>query len=187
MTEIHELTALELAAAVRAGETSPTEILEHTLARVERLDPQIGAFVAVTPELAREQATAAERGSAADSAADKDDDGRALLGVPCPIKDLNSVAGVPIRAGSAVFEDVVAPVDDGIVTLLRDAGTLMIGKTNTPEFGLPPYTEPDIAPPARTPWDPRRSAGGSSGGAAAAVAAGIVPIAQGSDGGGSIR
>lgn len=181
MTEIHELSALELARAVRTGEVSPSEVVDHTLRRAEELDPQLGAFVRMTPELAREEAAAVERALS---------DGDAELpfaGVPCPIKDLTMVAGVPVQYGSAAFGEVVAPVDDGVVTLLRNAGTLMVGKTNTPELGLPAYTEPDIAPPARTPWDLDRSAGGSSGGAAAAVAAGIVPIAQGSDGGGSLR
>ncbi|NEE00902.1 amidase [Phytoactinopolyspora halotolerans] len=185
MTEIHELTALELAAAVHSGETSPSDVVEHTLKRIERLDARVGAFVTVTPELAREQAAAAERTLAERRGAGGDLP--PLLGVPCPIKDLNSVAGVPMRAGSAAFDEVVAPLDDGVVTLLRNAGTMMVGKTNTPEFGLPAYTEPDVAPPARTPWDPRRSAGGSSGGAAAAVASGMVPLAHASDGGGSIR
>ena len=185
MTDIHDFTALELAAAIRRREVSPVEVLDHTLERLARLDPVVGAFVTVTPELAREQAMAVAdelaRAAAADVAPPP------LAGVPCPIKDLTMVAGVPMRAGSAAFADVVAPVDDGVVTLLGRAGTLMVGKTNTPEFGLPPYTEPDIAPPARTPWDVSRTAGGSSGGAAAAVAAGIVPVAHGSDGGGSIR
>ncbi|WP_166348489.1 amidase [Phytoactinopolyspora limicola] len=191
MSEIPELTALELVAAYRAGETSPTEVLDATLRRAERLGPQVGAFVALAPELAWEQAIAAERALAGRAV-----DGERgielapdapLLGVPCPIKDLTMVAGVPVRVGSAALGDTIASVDDGVVRLLHDAGTLMVGKTNTPEIGLPAYTEPDIAPPARTPWDLRRSAGGSSGGAAAAVAAGIVPIAHGSDGGGSIR
>jgi amidase len=92
-----------------------------------------------------------------------------------------------MAAGSAALRGFVPPVDDGVVTLLRDAGTVMVGKTNTPELGLPPYTEPDIAPPARTPWDLTRSAGGSSGGPAAAVASRIVPVAHGNDGGGSLR
>lgn len=198
MTEIHELTALQLADAVRRRNVSPVEVVDHTLERAERLGEQVGAFVRLTPELAREQARAAERtlldlsGPAAAPSQVGELSGlttRAggLLGVPCPIKDLNMVAGVPISAGSAALEGTVATVDDGIVTLLREAGTLMVGKTTTPEFGLPCYTEPDIAPPARTPWDLSRSAGGSSGGAAAAVAAGIVPVAQGSDGGGSLR
>ncbi|WP_026875236.1 amidase [Jiangella gansuensis] len=184
MTEIHDLTALELAVAVRTREVSPSEVAEHTLERAERLGPSIGAFVTMTPDLAREQAAEAEE---ALRQARSDDQLPPFLGVPCPIKDLAMVAGVPFRAGSAAFGDMVAPTDDGVVTLLSQAGTLMVGKTNTPEFGLPPYTEPDAMPPARTPWDTGRSAGGSSGGAGAAVAAGIVPVAHASDGGGSIR
>ncbi len=181
MTDLHELTALELASAVRTGDVSPTELLDHTLQRAERLGPRVGAFVEVTADLAREQADEAERRLRGGG------DLPPFLGVPCPVKDLTMVAGVPCRMGSAARTDVIAPVDDGVVTLLQEAGTLMVGKTSTPEFGLPPYTEPDIAPPSRTPWDLARSAGGSSGGAAAAVAAGIVPVAHGSDGGGSIR
>lgn len=181
MSELHQLTARELVRAIRSGEASPTEVVDHALERAERIGPKIGAFVTLTADLARNQAREAERLLAAG------DDVPPLLGVPCPIKDLNQVAGVPIRRGSAAIPADPAPVDDGIVTLLRNAGTIMIGKTNTPEFGLPPYTEPDIGPPARTPWDLTRSAGGSSGGAAACVAAGIAPIAHASDGGGSIR
>lgn len=181
MTEIHDLTARRLATAIRDRELSPVEVVDHTIERAERLGPQVGAFVTLTPDLARAQAAAVEDALLSDA------DLPPFAGVPCPIKDLAMVAGVPFRAGSAALADVVAPVDDGVVTLLHDAGTIMVGKTNTPEFGLPPYTEPDIAPPARTPWDLRRSAGGSSGGAAAAVAAGIVPVAHASDGGGSIR
>ena len=110
-----------------------------------------------------------------------------LHGVPIAIKDLNPVAGQPLTLGSKAFEDTVAPVDDFVVALLRQAGTISLGKTNTPEFGLACYTEPDVAAAARTPWDTTRGAGGSSGGAAAAVAAGLVPFAQASDGGGSVR
>lgn len=186
VTEIHELTALELAAAIRSGEVSPVEVADHTIDRAERLGPLVGAFSTLTPELAREQAQAAQT-SLHQAGAGAQAELPPLLGVPCPIKDLAMVAGVPFGAGSAALSEFVAPVDDGVVTLLREAGTLMVGKTATPEFGLPPYTEPDTGPPARTPWDLSRSAGGSSGGAAAAVAAGIVPIAHGSDGGGSIR
>ena len=181
MTEIHELSALELASAIRVREVSPTDVLDHTLERADRLGSQVGAFVTLTPDLARDQAHAVEKAILGG--------GRppSLAGVPCPVKDLAMVAGIPFTAGSAALANMVAPVDDGVVSLLRDAGTLMIGKTNTPEFGLPCYTEPDIAPPARSPWDLSRSAGGSSGGAAAAVAAHIVPVAHASDGGGSIR
>jgi amidase len=181
VTAIHELTALELATAIREREVSPTDVLDHTLERADRLGPQVGAFVTVTPDLAREQARAVEKAILGGGELPP------FAGVPCPVKDLTMVAGLPFTAGSAALAGTIASVDDGVVSLLREAGTLMIGKTNTPEFGLPCYTEPDIAPAARSPWDLSRSAGGSSGGAAAAVAAQIVPVAHGSDGGGSIR
>ena len=107
--------------------------------------------------------------------------------MPTAIKDLNNTAGVRTTFGSRVMADFVPTVDDAVVTALAAAGTISLGKTNTPEFGYPCYTDNDIAGPARCPWDPSRSAGGSSGGAAVAVASGMVPFAQGSDGGGSIR
>jgi amidase len=184
MGELHDLTALEAAAAVRRRDVSPVELVEHALDRVARLDDQVGAFVTVTADAAREQARQAEHDLLA-----ADDPTRLppLLGVPTAIKDLNLTKGVPTKLGSVLFTDFVPEIDDYIVELLRAAGTISVGKTATPEFGLPCYTETDIGPPARTPWDPTRLAGGSSGGAAAAVAAGLIPIAQGSDGGGSIR
>lgn len=184
MAELHDLTALELAAAIRDRETSPSDVVRHTLERAERLGPQVGAFVTLTADRALAQARDAETllRTTTDAGALPP-----LLGVPCPIKDLNAVAGVPMSAGSRALDGYVPEHDDGIVTLLERAGTIMLGKTTTPELGLPCYTEPDGLPPARTPWDLGRSAGGSSGGAAAAVAARIVPVAQGSDGGGSIR
>ncbi len=107
--------------------------------------------------------------------------------MPTAIKDLNNTAGVRTTFGSTVMADFVPAVDDAVVTKLAAAGTISLGKTNTPEFGFPCYTDNDLAGPARCPWDPTRLAGGSSGGAAVAVAAGYVPFAQGSDGGGSIR
>jgi amidase len=187
VADIHDLTALEQAAAIRSGELSPVDITEHYLARIDRLNPQIGAFYTVTADLARQQATAAEK-LAVDARAAGDPSGvPALNGVPIPIKDLNMVAGVRMTLGSAIFAENVATEDDYVVAELRKAGIVITGKTATPEFGLPCYTETRIGPPARTPWDLTRSAGGSSGGAAAAVAAGLAPAAQGSDGGGSIR
>ncbi len=110
-----------------------------------------------------------------------------LYGVPTAIKDLNLTAGVRTTFGSAAYADFVPDTSDGVTVSIEGAGMVSLGKTNTPEFGSPCYTEPDVAPPAVTPWDRTRMAGGSSGGAAAAVAAGLVPVAQGSDGGGSIR
>ncbi|TKJ33938.1 amidase [Blastococcus sp. CCUG 61487] len=181
MTQLHDLTALEQAAAVRRGEVSPTELVDHALRRIEAHDAGLGAFVTVTPERALDAAAAAERRLR--------DGGEQppLLGVPTAIKDLNSTAGVRTTFGSRVTADHVPEVDDGVVTRLAAAGTISLGKTNTPEFGYPCYTDNDLVGPARCPWDPSLLAGGSSGGAAVAVAAGFVPFAQGSDGGGSIR
>jgi amidase len=180
-TQLHDLTALEQAAAVRAREVSPTELVEHFLARIEALDAGIGAFITVTADQARAEA------ARADQAVVDGTDLPSLHGVPTAIKDLNNTAGVRTTFGSAVLADFVPDVDDAVVTALRDAGTISLGKTNTPEFGFPCYTDNDIVGPARCPWDPALLAGGSSGGAAAAVAAGLLPFAQGSDGGGSIR
>ena len=107
--------------------------------------------------------------------------------MPTAIKDLNLTAGVPTSFGSPAYADFVPPVSDEVVLRIERAGLVSLGKTSTPEFGSPCYTEPDGLPPAVTPWDTTRMAGGSSGGSAAAVAGGLVPLAQGSDGGGSIR
>ncbi|MGW3241657.1 amidase [Streptomyces sp. NPDC001070] len=181
MSAPHELTMLEQAAAIRRGELSPVELTAHYLDRIARLDPAVGAYLTVTPERALEDARRAERVLAAGG------EPPPLLGVPVPVKDLTPVAGVRFTSGSAVFADRVADGDAYLVRLLRDAGTVLTGKTNTPEFGLPAYTEGAAGPPARTPHDLARGAGGSSGGAAAAVAAGLAAAAHGSDGGGSIR
>ncbi|MGI5250382.1 amidase [Actinacidiphila glaucinigra] len=181
MSAPHELTMLEQAAAVRAGELSPVELTAHYLDRIERIDPALGAYLTVTPECALEDARRAERVLKEGGPLPP------LLGVPVPVKDLTPVAGVRFTSGSAVFADRVADRDAYLVRLLRDAGTVLTGKTNTPEFGLPAYTEGAAGPPARTPYDLARGAGGSSGGAAAAVAAGLAAAAHGSDGGGSIR
>jgi amidase len=179
MAELHDLTALEQGRAVRAGEVSPRELVEHYLARVERLSAAVGAFVTVTGDLARRRAALAEAGVG--------DASSPLYGVPTAFKDLNMTAGVVTEMGSATMAGYVPQVSDEVVLRIEAAGMVSLGKTTTPEFGSPCYTEPDNAPPARTPWDLTRMAGGSSGGAAAAVAAGLVPVAQGSDGGGSIR
>jgi amidase len=181
VSELHDLTALEQAAALRAGEVSSLELTDHYLARIDKLSDSVGAFITVTADLAREQARRL------DDEAWHGQWRSPLHGVPVPVKDLNLTAGVRTTFGSTVFADSVPDVDDHVVTLLRDAGTVLLGKTNTPEFGLPCYTENGIAPPARTPWDLDRMAGGSSGGAAAAVAAGLAPVAHGNDGGGSVR
>ena len=177
MADLHELTALETAAAVRGGEVSVVEVTTHALDRAEALGPALGAFAVVTRDRALARAAELDRSRPA----------TALAGVPTAIKDLAATAGVPTARGSVVHAGHVPAVDDDAVGLLAAAGTVSIGKTAVPEFGLPCYTEPAGAPPAVTPWDRARSAGGSSGGAAAAVAARIVPVAHGSDGGGSLR
>jgi amidase len=183
MTQLHDLTALEQGTAIRRRDVSPTELVEHYLSRIDRLSETVGAFVTVSDELARKQATLAEA-RLADLAPD---DVPLLFGVPTAIKDLNQTAGVRTTFGSATMADCVPDVSDEVVERIEAAGMISLGKTSTPEFGSPCYTEPDVAPPARTPFDLDKMAGGSSGGAGAAVAAGLVPVAQGSDGGGSIR
>jgi len=187
VTQPHELSALEQAAAIRERALSPVELVEHYLARIVTIDrPEdtsagLGAFFTVTTVQARGQAAEAERAVLAD------EDRGVLHGVPTAIKDLNLTAAVPTTFGSATMRDFVPDINDVVVDKLRAAGTISLGKTATPEFGFACYTEPAFAGPARNPWDIQRLSGGSSGGAAAAVAAGLVPIALGSDGGGSIR
>ena len=175
MADLHELSALDQAALVRRGEVSAPELVRHHLERVERLGPRVGAFVTVTADRALAAAQHLPAGAGP------------LRGVPTAIKDLVPTAGVRTTFGSVVFADHVPDTDAHVVSLLRAAGTVSLGKTNTPELGLPNYTEPEVAPAARSPWDPTRTACGSSGGAAAAVAAGLVPVAHGNDGGGSVR
>ncbi len=181
--ELHDLTALEQAAAIRRGRTSAEELTRHYLARSHRCNDEFGAFTILVDDRAIGQARAADE-AVADATGDADLP--VLHGVVVPVKDLNATAGVRTRFGSPVV-DIVPDFDDDVVTALRAGNTVMTGKTTTPEFGLPAYTESDVGPYARTPWDRTRGAGGSSGGAAVAVAAGLAPVAQGSDGGGSIR
>jgi amidase len=173
VSELHDLSALEQGAAIKAGQTSTAELVEHYLERVERLNPSLGAFVTLDPR-AREAGRPTRH------------DGP-LTGVPTAVKDLNATAGLRTMFGSALLADHVPEVSDELVLRIEAAGLVSLGKTNTPEFGSPCYTESAVAPPAVTPWDTTRMAGGSSGGAASAVGGGLVPLAQGSDGGGSIR
>jgi amidase len=182
MADLHDLSALDQAAAVRAREVSPVELVAHQLDRAERLGPALGAFITMTPERALDQARAAER-----RVLQGVDDLASLFGVPTAIKDLTPTAGVRTTYGSRAFIDHVPERDAYSVSLLAGAGTISLGKTNTPEFGLCPYTDNDLAGPARTPWATDCGAGGSSGGAAVAVAAGLVPFAHGTDIGGSLR
>jgi amidase len=168
--------AVELAASVRAGAFSARELVDASLEAIERLDPQVNAFTFVDPDGARAAADAIGPG-----------DPRPFAGVPIAIKDNRAVAGMPITMGSDLWVDVVSPADAFCVARLRAAGFVIVGKTNMPENGILPTTEPRRFGPTANPWALDRTPGGSSGGAAAAVAAGMVPIAHGNDGGGSIR
>lgn len=184
------LGALETGTAIRDGEIDPRELAEGALDAARGIGGVVGAFAHVLDDLTRDQArTVSDQLAEARRTGQLEELARRfpLLGVPMPIKDLTQVAGQPFEAGSATMAGNIASVTDGVAQKILDAGTLTIGKTSTPEFGMPCYTEPATGAPARTPWDVRRTAGGSSGGAAAAVASGIVPIAHGSDGGGSVR
>ncbi|NMA77108.1 MAG: amidase [Actinomycetales bacterium] len=190
MTAREPLGALETAAALRSGQLDVHDLAEQALEAAHGIGQEAGAFAHILDDLTREQArTAAQRLEQAQRTGGEDDLAAEapLLGVPMPIKDLTQIAGAPFEAGSAAMVGNVAAVTDGVAQKILDGGTLTVGKTTTPEFGLPGYTEPATGAPARTPWDPRRTAGGSSGGAAVAVATGIAPIAHGSDGGGSVR
>jgi amidase len=166
----------ELAGLVRSGELSSRELVEQSLQRIDALQPELNAFVHVDAEGALAAADAIGAG-----------DPRPFAGVPIAIKDTAAVAGMPYTMGSDIFGDFVPQHDAFVVRRLRDAGFVLVGKTNMPEFGILPVSEPRRFGPVRNPWDTERTPGGSSGGAAAAVAAGMVPIAHGSDGGGSIR
>lgn len=181
MSDLHELSAARQLNALRTKEFSSRELTEHYLARIDRLDAEVGAFVTVTPDVALEEATRAdERLSRGESLP--------LNGLPLGIKDLAPAAGIRTTFGSAALADHVPADDTWTVRLLRQAGAVIVGKTNTPEFGAACYTENDVtARPAVTPYDQSRYASGSSGGAAAAVAAGLLPFAHASDGAGSIR
>ena len=173
---------LAQADAIRRRELSAVELVDHYLSRIEAYDRELGAFVTVTAEPAREQARAAD----ARTVTEPDRLGP-LHGVPIAIKDLTQTAGVRTTFGSAAYAEFVPREDADVVRALRAAGTISLGKTNTSEFGISLYCENELVPPTRNPWDRRYTAGGSSGGSAAAVAAGLVAGAHGSDGGGSIR
>ncbi|HEX9895768.1 MAG TPA: amidase [Gemmatimonadales bacterium] len=167
--------AVGLAELVRRGEVSPRELVDECIARIERLNPRLNAVIHPMFERARRDADAGLP------------DGP-FRGVPLLIKDLVAlVAGEPMRAGSRFLRGFVPDHDTELVARYRAAGLVIVGKTNTPELGLVPFTEPELFGPTNNPWDPRRIAGGSSGGSAAAVASGMVPVAGGGDGGGSIR
>jgi amidase len=169
-------SAGELAGLVRSGECSATELVYSSLERIDALDGTVGAFVEVDVD-----------GALAAAAAIVPGDERPFAGVPIAIKNNRAVRGLRLTQGAALMRDFIAPYDHSVVTRLRRAGFVIVGTTKLPEFGILPVTEPALHGPARNPWDLERTAGGSSGGSAAALAAGMVPIAHGNDGGGSLR
>ncbi len=176
MSELLFRPALELAAMIRAGELGARELVEASLARIDQLEPTINAFTHVAHESAL--ADAEQIGSGED---------RPFAGIPIAIKDNRPVAGMPITMCSDLWGDYVARHDAFLVRRLRAAGFVVVGKTALPEMGILPTTESRRSGPTRNPWSADRTPGGSSGGSAAAVAAGMVPLAHGNDGGGSIR
>ena len=172
-------TAVGIAAAVRSGQVSPTEVLEQHLERIAALDGRLGAFRLLRTEEVRAEARALEDGGNLESLP--------LAGVPVAIKDNVDLAGAPTRNGSAATSPEPAAADDELIRRLREAGALLVGKTNVPELCLWPFTESEAFGITRNPWSLDHTPGGSSGGSAAAVAAAMVPIALAADGGGSIR
>ncbi len=179
--EICRMEATELAGRVRARELSPVEVVEAVLERMEKLEPKLHAFCTPTPELAREEARRVER-----EISEGRDPGP-LAGVPVGIKDLHAVKDVRMALGSHAYRDFVPDEDDVAVERLKEAGAVIIGKTNVPEFGYSGVGHNPVFETTTNPWDTTKTPGGSSAGSGAAVASGMGPIALGSDGGGSVR
>jgi amidase len=169
-------SAGELAAMVRAGDVSARELAQTSLERIEELNPALNAFVQVDEDGALEAASKISAG-----------DERPFAGVPIAIKNNRPVKGLRLTYGCSLMSDFVSPYDHNITRRLREAGFVIVGTTTLPEYGILPVSEARLFGPTRNPWDLSRTPGGSSGGAAAAVAAGIVPVAHGNDGGGSVR
>jgi amidase len=176
--------ALEQAQLIRRGEVSPLELVELYLERIQRLDSQLGSYFTVAAEYARNDAKVKTE----QLAQTKDtSELPPFFGVPIAIKDLNPVEGVRCTYGTPALMDKIAAFSDAVVMRIKQAGFTILGKTATSELGSLPYIDQPGFPPTRNPWNLDYTAGGSSGGAAAAIAAGLTPIAQGSDAGGSIR
>ncbi|MEM2134114.1 MAG: amidase family protein [Candidatus Jordarchaeaceae archaeon] len=179
--EIVWMSALELSKAIRDGELSPVDVVDAFFKRIEKVNPEINAFVTLTEENARKEAEAAEKAVKSRKTLGP------LHGVPVAIKDNMPVKGIRTTWGSKLYENYFPKEDYVLVERLRSSGAIIIGKTNLPEFGLIGITDNAVFGVTRNPWDKTRTCGGSSGGSAAAVAAGLCPIAVGNDWGGSLR
>ena len=175
--ELAFLSAVEQARLVRTGEVSSVELVRASLDRIERLDPTLNSFVTVT----------AEQALATAELVDSTPGDAPFRGVPIGVKDLAPTAGIRTTFSSRAYADYVPDFDSAVVRRIRDAGFVIVGKTNTPEFGTVAFTESELNGVTRNPWNTDLTPGGSSGGAAAALAAGLVPAAHATDGGGSIR
>jgi amidase len=169
-------SAIELAGMVRAGEVSARELVECSLSRIEALDSEVNAFVEVD-----------DLGALATAEKVRPGDERPFAGVPIAIKNNRAVKDMRLTLGCSPMEHYVVPYDHNVTTRLRAAGFVIVGTTTLPEYGILPVSEARLFGPTRNPWDLERTPGGSSGGSAAAVAAGMVPVAHGNDGGGSLR
>jgi Asp-tRNA(Asn)/Glu-tRNA(Gln) amidotransferase A subunit family amidase len=181
MDRLCDLSAVELRRLICLKAISPVELLENCLARIAAVNPALNAITAMCIERARAEAREAER-------AVRDGDALGLLhGLPVGIKDLQDTAGLRTTYGSPLFADHVPVADDRMVASVRRAGGIVVGKTNTPEFGAGANTDNPVYGPTRNPFDPMRSCGGSSGGSAVALATGMLPLCTGSDTGGSLR
>ncbi len=187
LQDLSQLTAVELRDALASGEVSAREATSHFLAAIDSTNKQLGAFVTVTADQAMTDATSADQLHAQFVRSGRRNELPPLHGMPTAFKDLTDVAGVPTTHGSAALEHKPALEDGALAATLKAHGVISLGKTQVPEFGLTAYSENRVAPPSRNPHSLARSSGGSSGGSAAAVAAGLVPFAPGTDGGGSIR
>ena len=180
-SEICFMTATELSRRIRAKELSAREVMEAHLAQIERINPKVNAIVTLLPEQAMQQA------AAADEAIARGADVGPLHGLPIAHKDLVETKGIRTTYGSPIFKDFVPDQDGLIVERLKSAGAITIGKTNTPEFGAGSQTYNEVFGETLNPYDTAKTCGGSSGGAAVALACGMLPIADGSDMGGSLR
>lgn len=174
------MTVVELRAAIAAGDSSPVDLVDAALSRLAAADPSLHAFCTPTPDIARARAVEVERQL-------RDGVAGPLAGVPYAVKDLICTKGIRTTSGSVAYADFVPDTDDVSVERLDGAGAISLGKTNASEFGYSATGANPLFPETTNPWDLSRTPGGSSAGTAAAVAAGIVPFALGSDGGGSIR
>lgn len=175
------IEAWQLRDLIAKKEVKLSEVAEFFNRRIEKLNPKLGAYMTATPERARADAARLEKASAAEIAK------MPLYGIPYSLKDLTWTSDIKTSMGSKNYEHFMPPVDAETTVRMRNAGGILLGKTTTPEFGGRPTTEGGLCPPARNPWNLEHTAGGSSGGAACAAASGLGPLAEGSDGGGSIR